>query len=521
MKKIYFSFLALILLLSCYDDKSTLPSVEYPSVVAYKTGETDYLLSSVGEEFTYTPRLGRMVNRDTVMLTDDELQDYSYRWSMTIVSDGYDTTSLVISNERILKKVIDAPPTSGQYSYYTLLLQVTHKASGVVRNLPWRIKVLATYDLGLLVAETSDEIQTDISLIMSRTYNQNLLTYAEDTVHRRIFSKANGGAIDGVVSSVSAVNQANIYTDITALVPGKSITRMNPITMKVVDQNLECFFYTPKVFNPQLVFDGAGSKVLLLNNGKVQYFEARLTNKFSVDIDSPYELDNVYVGSTGYIDGLFFDKKAEKLVQFSTNKGKVLDLGTVAAGPFDPNNLKGVKCLFGDVMSGDDARWVVKKDGGYYVYEMDKIKFNGKKIYDLSDCPDVDKSSCYAFSISKTVLFYAVNNILYSVPLGGDRPTRLVAYEGIPASEKITHLLIHKGTSGQTTWSETVNTAGQEVPYWRRSRYTVITAVTYDGKESRVYTLPIQYEDSGVIAPERYVRCYDKFGRITAIALRK
>ena len=522
MKNIILSLLAILFLLSCYDDKSELPSIALPSIVANRTGETEYLMASVGEEFTYTPKLGRLVGKDTIPLAESEWQDYSYQWSMTLISNGYDTTRQVIGNDRILKATIVTEPTSGQYTYYTLILQVVHRESGVTQNLSWKIKVLATYDLGLLVAETSDEVNSDISLIMSRTYNQNLLTYEDDTVHHKIFSKANGMPIGGVITSLSSVNAPNVYTDVSALVAGKTLVRMNPITMKVTDQDQECFFYTPKAFNPQLIFDGTGNKVMLLNNGKVQYFEARYTSKFSVDIDSEYDLDDVYVGSTGYIDALFFDKKAEKFVQFSVNSGQVSDLGAVPTGVFDPNNLKGVECVFGDVMSGNIARWLVKKEGRYFVYEMDKVKFTGMKIYDLENCPDIDKSPCYAFSISDNEFFYAVGNILYAVPLGGDKPTRLISYDQFPQNEKITHLLIHKGTSGQTTWDEKIDAAtGQSVPNWRRSRYTVISVVTYDGKEGRVYTLPIQYAGSGGIAPKQYVNCYDKFGRITAIALRR
>lgn len=523
MKNIVFSILSILFLWSCYDDQSTLPTIHYPSVVVDRTGEPTYLISSVGEEFTYEPRLGRLVGKDTIPLSEEELKEYIFQWEMTRISSGYDTIKELVGNERILKTTIVSQPTSGQYNYYTLLLQMVQKNTGITNLFSWRIKVLATYDLGLLVAETSDENTSDISLIMSRTYNQNLLTYNDDTVHHNIFSKANDGNIEGLVSSLSSVFVANTYTDVSVVVPGKKLVRMNPITMKITDQNLECFFYTPKVFNPQRIFDGTGNRVMLINNGKVQYFEARYTSKFSMDMDHGYDLSEVYVGSTGYVDGIFFDKKESKFVQFSVNKGVTSDLGTVTPGPFDPNKLEGITCIYGDVMETSNLiRWLVKKDGHYYVYEMDKVKYNAKMIYDLSDCPDVDKSPCYAFSVNSNEFFYAVNNILYAVPLGENKPTRVISYDQIPQTEKITHLLVHKGTSGQTTWDEKIDpNTGQLVPNWRRSRYTVISAVTYDGKEGRVYTLPLQYTGSGGIAPKKYVNCYDKFGRITAIALRR
>ena len=62
------------------------------------------------------------------------------------------------------------------------MLQVTHKASNSKKNLIWKLKILTTYGSGLLVAETEDGMNSDISLIMSRTFNTNLKDYSEDII---------------------------------------------------------------------------------------------------------------------------------------------------------------------------------------------------------------------------------------------------------------------------------------------------------------------------------------------------
>ena len=173
MKNILFTILAICLCVACYDDKSTLPTVEYPTIFANKSGESQYLNASYGEEFVYEPRLYWLDGKDTVYLTEDTYGDYDYEWDLTVLSTGADTTKQVISHERVLKTVINSTPTTSGYSYYTLTLHVTHRASGVVKNLIWEMKVLSVYGGGLLVAETADEVNSDISLIMSRTFNTN------------------------------------------------------------------------------------------------------------------------------------------------------------------------------------------------------------------------------------------------------------------------------------------------------------------------------------------------------------
>ena len=521
MRNIFFSLLAICLFVACYDDESTLPVIEYPSVVANKSGEPQFLVTSYGAEFTYEPRLCRMVGRDTVPLTTDEFKDYSYEWEITLLSDGNDTTRQILSNERILKTTIQSlPTTSSQFSYYNLTLHVTHIASQVKKNLLWKVKVLGAYGTGLLVAETRDGKKSDLSIVMSRTYNNDIQDYESDVVHHNAYSRNNDNTqIDGVVSALTYVTDRKSYSDIMALVEGKSLVRIDPVSMKLMNRDMECFYYAPKVFYPEVIFE-SWNRIVLINNGLVQYYEARYGNKFSVDMESRYNLAKAYVGKLGYVDAIFFDKNAEKFVQFSVRNKEVMDLGPVEAGKFDPNDMKGFECIYGGVGNDNTARWLMKKEGHYYVYEMDQVSYKGLNVYDLENCPDIGKSPCFAFSESNPEFYYSVDNVLYVVPLSGDKPTRLTSYDKFGTNEKITHLLFHTG-DGYTTWSEETDPAtGKTKPFWRSSANNVMTVVTYDGKEGRVYTLPIQYGGSGGIAPDKYVRCYDKFGEITGIGMR-
>ena len=43
------------------------------------------------------------------------------------------------------------------------------------------------------------------------------------------------------------------FSGITALVPGESIIRIDPVTMEEQDRNMDLFFYEPEVYNPQAV----------------------------------------------------------------------------------------------------------------------------------------------------------------------------------------------------------------------------------------------------------------------------
>ena len=102
MKNILFTLLAICLLYACYDDKSTLPQFDFPTIVSDRQGEEEYLIATLGEEFTYEPRLCKIQGRDSIPLTESEFDDYGYQWSLSLLSNGNDTTKQIISNERIL-----------------------------------------------------------------------------------------------------------------------------------------------------------------------------------------------------------------------------------------------------------------------------------------------------------------------------------------------------------------------------------------------------------------------------------
>lgn len=525
MKNILFTILVVFLLCACYDDESTLPQVEYPTIVASRQGEDQYLTVSLGEEFIYEPRLGRMQGRDTIPLTESEFENYSYEWSLSLLSTGIDTTKEVISDERILKTFIGAAPTNDGYSYYTLTLQVTHKASHTKKNLFWELKVLSTYGAGLLVAETPDENNSDISLIMSPTFNTNLADYKEDTVWHNVFSKHNNTWIKGKVSSLAYISK-NGHDAITALAPEETLVRMDPITMELMDQDLACFFYTPPVFNPQLVIT-CWSKSILINNGQIQYYDPVSGTKYSFYPEVKYDLATMYAAELNWADVILWDKNAGKFVYKPTASGEVLDLANTVTEKFNPNDMRGCECIYGETTTRyERTKWLMKKEGRYYVYVLDCVKdkgeinFVGVNVYDLENCPDIEKSPCYGFS-NNDEFFYSVDNILYAVPLVKEKPERQVSYDRLASTEKITHILIHRG-SGKTTWSENMDPeTGKETPVWRNSKNNVLCIATWDGHEGRVYTLPVQYSGTGGIAADKYVKCYDKFSRITGIAPRK
>lgn len=269
--------------------------------------------------------------------------------------------------------------------------------------------------------------------------------------------------------------------------------------MELIDQDLECFFYTPPVFNPQLVIT-CWSKSILINNGQLQYYDPIKGTKYSFYPETKYDLATTCAAELNWADVIFWDKNEKKYVHKPTATGDILDLENTITEKFNPKDMQGCECIYGETTTKyERTKWLMKKDGRYYVYVLDALTigakdetyFKGVNVYDLENCPDIEKSPCYAFS-NNDEFFYCVDNILYAVPLVKEKPERQISYDKFASTEKITHILVYRG-SGYTTWSENIDpTTGEETPVWRSSKNNVLCVVTWDGQEGRVYTLPVQ-----------------------------
>lgn len=513
----FIGLLLLTMFASCYDDKSTLPTVEYPDVVSDRTGEGQYLTATYGEQFKYEPRLGRLVGRDTLWLTNQEYDEYNYTWKMTLVA-GTDTAAQVISKDRILDVMMTSTPNAGYYNY-GLMLQIVHKVSGVTKQLNWNVKVLGVYAAGLLVADTKDGLTTDVSLIMSRSYNNDIENYEQDVVYYDIFSKSNDDiALEGDVSSMAYLSSGSDVEMLTLLIKGKSLLQVDPVTMKVIAKDMSLFYYEPAIFNPQEIFTAQwGSYSVLINDGILQFYETRYGMKYSFAPEFAYDLSTVYIPIvTNNCEAILFDKKGSKFVCFTGyGDNHVFDMPETTGGAFDPADMQGYEPIFGDLGNNSTARCLMKKEGKYYVCEIAGKTLSGTKVYDMSECIDLDKASSYAFSEAYSEFYYSVGDKLYVAILNTDTPGSRITFNKFGDNEVVTHILMHKG-DGKTTWNEKPDGA----PQWRDSENNLISVATYNSltKEGKVYSLPIQYGGDGGIAADKYIHSYGKFGRITAIA---
>ncbi len=518
IKNIYLLlFLMGIIVSSCFDDLSTTADFRYPDIVL-NTSDQDLGIAYYNEQFTYEPEIVLLEGNDSTYLTGADYDNYSYEWRIALST--FDTVTSLMSTDRVLD--VNMNYVQPQSSKYYIKFKVTDKSTSMVATFMFSIKVASNYGEGILIAGTDDGETSDISLIMAREFNGSFDDDSEDIIHKGIYSSINGNELDGVVNDLACLSYSS-YSSITALVKGEHVYNIDPVTYEMTGSDLGLFYYDPEVFNPTEIAADQGTSYLI-NNGLQHYYFIYYGQKYSHLTESPYSMSSPFIINTyggSYFGGgcIAFDKNTNGFMAIDTY-GQYTIFPSNTTGVFDPSNIPDMELVYGDV--GNDKRLILalmksKTNNKFYLYELhaeeDENPY-GKTIYDLSACTNIQNSTSYAISEAFAEMYYSVGNVLHVAILTSGTPSSLVSYT-LPANEEITHVVMHKG-GGETTWNEGANSE----PIWRYSENNLLILVSYDAgeKESYVRTLPIQYGGRGGIADEKYIKKYEGFGKITAVA---
>ena len=160
----------------------------------------------------------------------------------------------------------------------------------------------------------------------------------------------------------------------------------------------------------------------------------------------------------------------------------------------------------------------------YYAYIFDAYRGHNdnQKIVDLSNCTDISLASGFATSSLETILYYAVDNKVYSVSLdGGSAPVSYLAYETPEPGDKITSIEMwitnytYESTSVYTT--DINDPTGDPLLVTAHGRMILMSTYNEASQEGKVICVPIQIFNSpqyGLEANESYHRVFEGFGRI-------
>lgn len=520
MRKIYlvaiFSFLAaMTIFVSCRKDNSTLDVNKIAGVTFDTTGIsrlTVYQFSNL----VVTPKLNMEGLNEA---------DLSFEWKINIAPN--DTTYEVLSEEKNLNKEIRFRPNDAG-RFHKLLYTITDNRNGLKYLMAWPLTVLNNIGEGLVIAETADNVRSDLSHIMSPLVTTG---YTGESVKHNVYSSINDTYIDGIIKQLHYVqisNGSGIYA-----ITDNSITRVNTRDYTYYGKNNDLFFTASPSYKPQALHSLYQSEVYIGDN-KLTATNLPLTQKYGVPFDNKFVVPD-HIVANGYsansehlndytpiavihfydavnghfvsLNGVMFGDIVMRAYPSQTglvfNPGNLPNKTTLAAG-VGPD--RGYLHLLKDKTSGNVSLYAFDA-GGYHPTTGDLIPPAPAGMYDLSAAPDIANAKKFVILEDQKVMYYATATKIYAMMYAAGVPTFEERYT-VPAGEEITTLQIYR-QSGYPLMAAYIAT---------NNRQLILS--TYNGTEGKVSLLPMKNLGLGTIDIPT-IKTFTGFRRITAITPQK
>lgn len=536
--KIYKIIILLIITLnfsSCFNDDSTGGDRGYdlinPIVIDLNDGKiTELQTVDVLDTLEISPVAYKVGVKDA---------ELDFLW--TLSSSKY--APVVLGTEMTLKAQITAPVES---SNYDLTYRVTDKTTGIFVEKNFRLFVNSEIGKGLLVADTRDEMTSNITLLSVREFNGSRATLEENVIIRNIYEGMYGEKIDGLVTAIGShyTRAAGTTPAYRCLAIGttKGILRVDPYLFTIFDRDEASFAVAPEVIKPEKFAYVLNTKEdYMINNGKIHrrtWWADSQKYYWNFTISDLSDVNITHIANTFYQLPLVFDSAGGRLMSLANASEKYITLARFDNndGVFNPNELSDFECLelttgYTTTANGASVYCILKhKETGKIYNYVTEISYNinsenhGKPvaIYDFSECPDIDKAIAFTstHASGSKVLHYATSTDIYSIQLVDATRFNITHEYSVNSGEEITNMMCMKGDreiSGLTRYIY----PGYDEPFWTQSKDKLLALTIYKEaeKEGIIRTLTMSSTTTGAI--EKSPLCennYGGFGRITSIA---
>lgn len=502
--KIGLGLFLLFVIVSCKDDLSTVESITLPEI---KVDEADKKDLSVFQ-------FDRLQFEPKIVQEGSESDNLSYEWKINI--EARSTEYIVIGTDKKLDYVVNFAPTSFDYEHQ-VLLTITDENSGVAYLHDWKLTIRNGIGEGLVIVETYDGQNTDLSHLMSPLVTPD---FDEEKLRYKVFSSANSYQIDGLVNNL-------VYTQVKSNKSLLGSTNSSLFNINMLDYQLdkrdeELYFVPQDGYGADFVGSIVQNEVII-RDGKlfaswmqVNNIGLPFTNNFKVPaivgLNARYDYPEVLLNFYSEELGAFIYQPA-----FSNFGDRVMKPVAAATGAFDPSSVKnhenlaaGVNergefiHLLRDKQSQEQSLFIL--DGGGYDSE-NGVKISPKPLrkISLAGAPEIEQATQYVILPNQNVMLYATKTKIYGVVYGGSKPNFGLRYTAV-SGEEITSLKVFQ----QANYPK-LNEKWDGKHFERNNKQLILG--TYTGSEGKIHILPLINEGLANV-DQKNITTYGGFGRI-------
>lgn len=503
-----FAFLAIILsVYSCRKDMSTLDINKIQGVEIDTTGQSNLSVF----------QFEKLVVKPTLKAGDLPSADLTYEWKINIEprSIVYD----IIGTSKDLDFDVRLKPTKPS-EFHQILYTVTDNKTGLKYIMSWPLAIRNSIGEGLVISETADGINSDISHIMSPLVTPD---YSAISIKHKVYSAINGRTIPGLVKQLRFTNLKGSGSILLG------ITDNSLFTVKTLDYtagptNYDLFFTSPDALKPQTLA-GLAQVDAYVGNNQLHSVWLAISSKIGLPYASSYFVPShlalnrnnnypaVVLNFYDEVNGLFVYQPSIS----SFGDRKMYPVGSVAGEAFNPRNLPNNVNLAAGVTKAGEFMHLLKDKStnkmGLYIFNggTNLIPPSAKSFVDLSDAPEINQAVHFVLLDDQKVMYYATKTKIYAVMYGAATPTFSARYT-VAGGEEITTLQIYQ----QSDYP--LRSEGWDPPYLSTNNKQLVMS-TYSS-EGKVYLLPMINVGIGNIDVPN-IKTYTGFAKITAISTQR
>ena len=450
----------------------------------------------------------------------------SFEWKMF----GGTIAPTVIDSTMFLSAKILAPPFSNPY---TLRYTIKDETTGICRIETFNITVLSPYGEGLIVADTKNGINSDLSLVMSKQFSSQIpSTDNQMKIFRDVWSQNNGEPLPGLVldavtssygtnRSLSVLTTEHLYRadhyDFVRI-PYESDGQLFQVVPPHIGHG-----YTKGNF----VIITSTSHEIMNANGLVTPRSVQHNNRLFDYTMYPskvndYDITLMYAPdrSVAYA----FDALGKRMLFFNYSKCWVPQ-EQASGSKFNVCDLSDYEPFFlGEISQGVALLAKQKSTGAYKGLVMNKLSSNGpnyaKTVFDFSSAAEIDKAKFFELNIIEDVVYYATETTLYTTPtVNINAQPQWTVGQG----EKITGIKIYDWAGGNRD-HESIGSGGDidKVSWGSQNRMIMIFTYNESAKEGKVICVPIVTLGVGGLEQNKgYHIELSKFGKILGVYKQK
>jgi len=447
-RKIYNSILLLLsvaLFNSCYVDKSSLDTNKIESVVIETPSMSTILRVEYLQDVTFDPtvKLAGVTNPTGV----------TYKWEINQTPGSPDL--VVIGTDRVLKTTIKNKILSASY---TLIFTVTDDRYKVAYQKSWPMYVSSSFREGIVIADTKDGINSDLSLIMD---NDITTAYtAGVNIKYNLWKTTTGSSYPALIKNITySIHKLNIYSYkniITAIFENKDIRMYDCENYSQYKSAQEIFPGKTASFEPQAFYTINNAQWILVANN-IAYLISTLMSitAFALPASGVNYVDNAIMvadNSAGYGPYAFW---------YNNTTGKIYNISMTYTTPatgaeystqgvFNPINLPGRRMIAGDISTDGVTATMLLKNTTTNNYELYSISFSYYVNYNTIpsapklkvDLPTdlttiINSAVSIFFCAFDPIMYVATSTKIYAVNFGGGVVSYSEKYSA-PAGETIT-----------------------------------------------------------------------------------